>query len=240
MPRVLPANAIAILGTRSGFAPVNLVDIQTLSGDIYYWSDFAGVYPVRIGAGPTAVYQPWVKSCGPFKLSRSLEVDGGTIVLQNLSGALVRDVSSTFAAKEFVGALVIYRWWSVAIEYALWEFHGYVKSPTADEQQATLPIRQLFDTSQVNALDVYSEQCTWRYKEDRCGSVSAQVLCSKAFGDCAIRNAIERHNGMPFAPPSSAQVPASAFPPNMPTGGGPGGGGGGGGLGRQPQRAAVL
>ncbi|GEM_PF-2165655 len=220
MPVPISAQAIAVLKARGGFAPVNLLDLYTIAGNYYYWSDLPGVFPVRLGAGPTAVYQPWVKSCGPFRMTRSLDQDGGIITLQNVSGnSIYRDLALALTSDEFEGALAVYRWWGVTVEQAFYEFDGYVSQPLGDEQQATLNLVQLFDTSIKNALDVWSEQCTWRYKEDRCGSVSSQVVCSKSFGDCFVRGAVERHNGVPFAPPSNAQIPVAPGVGNAVSGG---------------------
>lgn len=236
MPRTLAQNIINVLGRRSGFAPINLLDIQTLSGTNYYWSDYQGSFPARITAG-NQQYKPWIKSCGPFKLSRSLITDGGTVILQNVSGAITRELMKALNSDEFEGALCIYRWWVQDVEAPAWEFHCYVTAAYGDELQGTLQLLQLFDLSQQNALDVYSEQCTWRYKEERCGATDPGTVCSKLFtgtNGCQSHGPIERHNGMPFAPASKVTSPPSpgSGPGSLPRGpGGPGGpiGPGGGG-----------
>jgi hypothetical protein len=202
---------------RSGFAPINLVDVQCANGDLFYWSDFNGVFPTRLGAGPTAQYSCWVEKVGPFSLTRSLKVDAGQIVVQNITGAVNRDVSQVIIRREFIGALVVYRWWKIEIEAALWEFHGSVKSPRLSEASLILPLKQLLDTSQQDGLRLYSEQCSLRYKGPMCASVSGLATCDLTFGNCQARGVQERFDGLPFATPGAAQIPSSPFPSGNPS-----------------------
>ena len=68
----LSAAAIADMNRKMGFGTIVLVDLLLRNGSLYYWSDFAGSYPKKLGTAGSIAYSPWVKSAGPFRLSRSL------------------------------------------------------------------------------------------------------------------------------------------------------------------------
>ncbi len=225
---MLPANVIAGMKRGSGMMPILLVDVQLADGTILHWSDFEGTFPMKLGVpGEKIKYEAKLKHCGPFRLSRSLKTDAGDVMVHNLSGrAPARDVSSVFAQSEFEGALVVVRWWDIAFEYALWEFHCYWSEPSDGEQEVGGRLLQLFDPSQLDApMDTYSEQCTLEYKSERCGSTSAQLTCAKSIGDCTVRIALERFNGTPHPPPVNLQTKSASNSNVVVRGGGQHGGG---------------
>lgn len=228
MPLTLSAAVLASLKRQgSGYTPVTLLDLEVRDGTRYFWSDWEGSFPAIIGGG-TQAYSPWLKRRGMFRWSRSLRSDIGNITVQNLSGSTIeRDVGKVIKAKEFVGALAVIRFWDLHAADVIREFHGRVGWPEVSPEELQLQFVQLFNASEFRVpFDVYSEQCTWRYKSLQCGSASGEAVCSFTMADCKVRAAIERFNGVPLVMPVFA-VPTAAG------GGGSSGGGGnsGGGMG---------
>src|SRR5437867_3193137 len=71
MPRTLPAGTEAFLAKQGGmFVPIVLLDIQTLDGMQYFWSDYEGTYPAKIAAG-NQFYNGWIKSGCNFTRTRA-------------------------------------------------------------------------------------------------------------------------------------------------------------------------
>ncbi len=74
----------------SGVAPVSLLDVQTVDGDIYYWSDRKlGGIPAAITADGNATqadYAAWLMNAPTFTFYRSMQTDVGSFNLQNVSG----------------------------------------------------------------------------------------------------------------------------------------------------------
>jgi hypothetical protein len=204
-PRTVPAGVKQRQRGSAGDAVAILVDVQVADGAVFHWSDFAGVYPVRLGAGPNAAYSAWVKSAGDFQSSRASKSDSGNFVVQNLSGnSIDRDVAALLKGHEFEGALACVRFWDRLEDGSIDEFQGVLTEPEADDDQVQFRMVQLCDPNQAEiATDVYSETCTLRFKEVRCGSTSPNLTCSKRFIDCT---AVERFNGTPGVPPGSQQV----------------------------------
>jgi hypothetical protein len=145
-----------------------------------------------------ADYRPWIKSIGPFNLSRSLATDAGEIMLQNISGNTIeRDFAKVLANQEMEGALAIFRLWNPLLNDVMWEMHGTLSEAGADEIEGRFRFLQLMDASSLDVpYDIYSEKCTWRYKSPQCGSASGLATCDKTFANCQARNATERFNGI--------------------------------------------
>jgi hypothetical protein len=229
----LSAATIADLNRRGAFGTVILVDLLLRNGSLYYWSNFAGSYPMKLGAGGNVAYSPWIKTAGPFRLSRSLRADAGDLVVQNLSGnTLERDVALAIKGNEFGGALSIVRFWRLLTQEAIFEFHGFLTKPRTTPTEAQVRVVQLFDTN-ISKMppDTYTEGCTWhgRFKVDpRCGSGGSATSCPGDFASCkdATRAATEHFNGVPHTPSGSGYPVELAGGSG---GGGIGGGGGGGG-----------
>lgn len=200
MPLSLPAGMEAELKKRGAAAPICLLDVQCYDGSLFYWSDLPGSFPVKLGAPGSSVYSPWLKSVGPFRLSRSLATDGGDILLQNITGnSLERDVSKAMTLSEFEGALGYFRLWHPLLQAPIWEFQGFLSEPGTDPSEARLRLLQLLDTSMAEAPDGdYQELCGWRYKSRQCGSAGTAVVCPKDFASCqdVARAAVERFNGL--------------------------------------------
>jgi hypothetical protein len=175
MPRSsFPAAAAAEFKKQQGFLPIVLVDILLRDGTTYYLSDVPGTYTVKLGAGPTAVYSPWIVSAGPFTFSRDLQTDAGDLVLQNISGnSIERDMAKALKAHEFEGALCVVRYWHALLALSVMEFHGTLGGQRDLGDTCDFRFKQLMDANRLDALvDPLSEQCPWTFKTDpRCGSV---------------------------------------------------------------------
>src|SRR5579863_2288657 len=116
MPRTVPAGMIAELAQQRGFLPVVLADIVTGDGASYFLTDFEGTYPAALVSAPAQYYAPWIKSAGPFKLTRDLSTDTGDLALENLGGnSISREASLALQSHEWEGAMAIVRLWLPAL-----------------------------------------------------------------------------------------------------------------------------
>jgi hypothetical protein len=210
MPRTLPTGAINEAKRRETFAPVILVDVELQDNATrYYWADHGGSYPMKIGAGGNVAYSPWVKSAGPFQIFKSLRTDGGTIVLQNISGNTIdRDVSGKLKLGVFERALCVVRVWNVLLAASEMEFHWTLSATNATDVEASFKLKQLFD---LNILDeppsTCENLCTLRYKSALCGSASGLATCTFDAPACVARGAMERFNGITgVLPPGGGQL----------------------------------
>jgi len=211
MPRMLPAGMVAELKKRNGFALIALLDVQTVDGTNFYWSDVAGNYPVKLGAGPNADYSPWLKSAGPLQRSKDLATDAGDVQIQNLSGNLIdRDVAAALKAHEFEGALAVLRFWHPLLQDVADEQHGTLTEQAGDDEQVQFRLLQVLDPSLFSVPEYdYQVECPWRFKSDLCGSTGSAAACNKSFANCqdASRAAVERYAGILMAPPTSIYIP---------------------------------
>lgn len=203
MPRPMPAGLTSIYKRRGGFAPVWLVDVQLPNGVIYYIASHTGVYPTRLGAGPTAAYKPWLRSCGPFRTTRSLRTDAGDLTIQNISGNTIYSDTVAALRNEWEGALIIVRRWKRELDATTWEMHGFATEPRLGREYITVRMLQLMDPSDVDGLpETYQESCSWRFKSAQCGSMGTAATCPKTAAACAdpTRNARPRFNGLSKPP----------------------------------------
>lgn len=228
MPHALPAGMSTEIAKQAGFGEIALLDVQTVDGTNYFWTDSQsplGSYPGKIVAG-NQNYLPYVKSSGPFTFGRDFTTDAGDIILQNLSGNTIdRDVASALLSHEFEGALCVLRLWLPLFDDAMLEFHGCLFEQAPDDDECSFRLVQLSDVAQFNvADDVVSELCTWRYKSAQCGSTGSAATCPKRFTDCkdATRAAQERFNGVLNPAPTNAVTnapPVKTLPSHPGSGG---------------------
>ena len=222
MPRSVPGLA-QFLANQGQIAPILLVDIQTLDGTNYFWSDYEGAYPSII-TGASQYYYPWIKHGAAFQLARDLTTDAGDVMVQNISGNTIdRDVAAALKNHEFEGALFIARIWQPLLDQALMEFHGYASEQNPTEDECSFRWLQLFDASLYDVCgDIIGELCRWRFKSAQCGSTGSATTCTKLFSQCsdATHSAQEHFSGVLTIIPNVGVT----GPP-----GGVGGGGGGGG-----------
>ena len=231
MPRTLPTGTDLWLAKQGATAfPVVLLDIQTIDGTQYFWSDYEGNYPARIVAGsPSTFYHGYIKSGCSFTCTRDTSTNAGDLLVQNLSGNTIdRDVASALDKHEFEGAFAVTRLWIPLLDVAVKEFHTSLTEQNPTEDEASFRQLQLLDPTQYFiAADVEGTDCTWRYKGLQCGSAGSAATCPKTFPACIdpTRAAGERFNGIITTVPNTVNAP----PPNIfvpPPGRGLFGGGG--------------
>jgi hypothetical protein len=211
MPRTLPAGTAAFLAQRGAmFVPIVLLDIVTIDGTQYYWSDYEGTYPTR-ATGAAQFYNGWIKSGCNFTCTRDTTSNAGDLTLQNLSGNTIdRDVALALKRHEFEGAYAITRLWVPLLDVAIHEFHCSLSEQNPKEDEVAMRELQLFDPTQyVIAGDVEVEQCTFRFKSLQCGSTGTATACPKNFPACqdASRAAQERFPGILTTVPNTISVP---------------------------------
>ena len=215
MPITQPAGTELFLSKRGGsFVPVVLVDIQTLDGTQYFWSDFEGSYPTKF-TGATQFYNGWIKSGCSFTCTRDMTSNAGDLLLQNISGNTIdRDVAAALKNHEFEGAYAVTRLWVPLLDVAVREFHCSLTEQNPKEDEAGFRELQLFDPTQyVLAGDVQVETCTFRFKSAQCGSTGTATTCPKRLVDCqdATRLAQERYPGILTTVPNTVNVPVTSL-----------------------------
>jgi phage-related protein len=223
MPRSnITAAMITELNRQGGFGMITLLDVLTVDGTAYYFSEIEGIYPAKIGGG-NQTYLPWLKSCGPFRRTRDGRTDAGDIVLQNLSGNTIeREVQKTVGIHEYEGAFAVVRFWNLLLQDIADEFHGTLTEQIAPEDEVSFRMVQLIDAAQYDtAPQIIADRCQLRYKGTECGSAGAAVACNKLFPTCIDANhaASERFRGVLTVTPG-----ALIYDPPVDTGLDPGGG----------------
>ncbi len=99
-----------------------------------------------------------------------MQTDVGNFVVQNISGnTLQRDLSTLAITDAFEGALFAYREWNLEAEQPEFELHGRLTIVAITEVEAEFAATQLYDFNNDEALELYSETCTWRYASAACG-----------------------------------------------------------------------
>jgi phage-related protein len=215
MPITQPAGTELFLSKQGGmFVPVILLDIQTLDGSQYFFTDYEGSYPTKF-TGATQFYNGWIKSGCNFTCTRDMSSNAGDLTLQNISGNTIdRDVSAALKNHEFEGAYAVTRLWVPLLDVAIREFHCSLTEQNPKEDEASFRELQLFDPTQyVLAGDVQVETCTWRFKSLQCGSTGTAVSCPKNLPACqdATRAAQERFNAILTTVPNTVNVPITSL-----------------------------
>lgn len=228
MPIAQLAGTELFLSRQGGaFVPTILVDIQTLDGTQYFWSDYEGRYPTKF-TGATQFYNGWIKSGCKFTCTKDMSSNEGDLLLQNISGNTIdRDVAAALKNHEFEGAYAVTRLWITLLDAAIREFHCSLTEQNTKEDEVGFREPQLFDPTQyVIAGDVQAETCTFRFKSAQCGSTGTAVSCPKRLVDCqdATRLAQERYPGILTTMPNTVNVPPLAGLGQKPPRPAPGGG----------------
>ncbi len=73
----LAPSLLSIGGARTGIAPANLLDVQDINGNIYYWADRQLVAPSMF-TGDQVAYVPWLLGVPSFTFNRSTVSNTGT------------------------------------------------------------------------------------------------------------------------------------------------------------------
>lgn len=195
---VYPAPLLSVGGAKSGLAPVNLLDVQTLAGNIYYWADRAiHNIPAAItsdGNPATVSYLPWGESVGEIQCFRSLQTDVFTMSIQNISGdSMQRDMERIMRSSAIEGALFVYRMWQADAGAAWHEMHGTLTMPESDDREVQLKGSGLLDAAETDGVPfVYSETCQLEWASARCGATGS-IPCQNSFQSCQV---VERFTGI--------------------------------------------
>lgn len=200
---------LATGGARTGIAPVNLLDVCDINGNLYYWADRKILAPNAITAAPPlpdyggtlstwtppasvlTQYQPWLLGVPQISFHRSLVTDTGAFVLQNLSGdTLSRDFERIARSSALEGAFFIYRCWQPDAAAAWIEVHGTLSIDGADTETGKLKGSQLLNPSQDDTpLEIYSETCQLQWGGVRCGA-QGSTECSYSYQSCQMLSRI--------------------------------------------------
>ena len=168
-----PASLLAGGGARTGIAPVNLLDVQLLSGDIYYWADRAiNNIPAVItasGAPASVNYLPWINSMGEIRLYRSLRASTCGFVIQNVSGdSMQRDFERIARKSALEGAFFVLRIWQPGAAASYLRMDGTLTVTGVDEETGvSIKGQSLPLDVEADALTMsYSENCQLEWAAD--------------------------------------------------------------------------
>ena len=226
MPRTLPAGTETFLARQgSSFMPVLLVDIQTLDGTQFFWSDYEGNY-LSLLTGASQFYNGWIKTGCNFTRTRDMTTNAGDILFQNISGNTIdRDVAAALKNHEFEGAYAVTRLWVPLLDVSIDSFHCILTEQNPKEDEAGCRELQMFDPTQYFiGDDVEVDQCTFRFKSAQCGSTGSATVCNKLFATCKDANhlAQERFPGILTTVPNTVTTPFRVSIPNSDNGAGSG------------------
>jgi len=181
-----PQTLQAVGGARTGLPPVHLLDVQTLNGNQYFWSD----RKIGVVSALTAVvvsYLDWLLSAGPFTFNRSMAADSGSFRVQNVSGTtLARDLEVALTASAIEGAMFIYRYWQADAQAAWMQTSGTLTFSGGTPSDATFKTKPLSTPAQKDApVEQYSETCQLQWAGPRCGSTQP-TECQYSFQTCQV------------------------------------------------------
>lgn len=202
---VLDPKLLAVGGAYTGIVPVNLLDIQDVNGNQYYFADraieLAPAIPLPTGAQLAAQlvpiphtgsglvsYKPWLLQVPSFSFHRSLATDMGSFILQNLSGTtLARDMEVQLRASALQGAMFVYRCWQADAAAAWLEVHGTLSlDPGAGVDTVEIKGAQMLNPAQDDTpLEIYCETCQLNWGGPRCGSAQPNE-CLYSFQSCQV------------------------------------------------------
>ena len=197
MAQPFPPAVVARLQASGGSAPVSLFEVQTLSGNTYFWSEAAIAAPSLLApAVPLTNFVPWLLDGTSFHGYKSTQTRTGRVQVQNLSGDSVRrDASLIFSRQEMVNALVAYRRWLTDCEYATYTFVGSVDDAQIepDGSSMTLTLEGFTNWSKLAAPSAQTGvSCPLTFGSVECGS-TAGTPCNNDYGTCS---SIERFQGI--------------------------------------------
>lgn len=186
-PRLGPVGGVsgAALRASGGPAPVVLVELATLTGMRYRWSEHKEMWPSVIDGG-VVQYRDFLIGAQRFERHGSTQTDTATLTVQNLSGNTVtRDVMTAFAVDELIGAYVVARIWHAASESELFRFTGNVIEADPDEEQMTLSIEGFGNWSNwLSPAYNIDKSCPLLFGSVACGSTSP-TPCDQSYGGCS-------------------------------------------------------
>jgi hypothetical protein len=170
----------------TGIAPANLLEVQDVAGNNYFWTDRSILAPSRITAAQVS-FLPWLLSVPSFTFHRSLATDTGSFLVQNLSGdTLARDLEKKLRAVTLEGALFIYRLWQPDAEASWIEVQGTLTVDDLGPSTAEFKGSQLLSPAQDDTpAESYCETCQLEWGGARCGSTQS-TECSYSYQSCQV------------------------------------------------------
>jgi hypothetical protein len=182
------------MASAGGCASNTLIEVRTVSGNTYFWSEQRGNWNSIIDGTDANLYLDWLVGVPTFSLYGSTQTSTGSFSVQNLSGNTVqRDVALAYARNEFIGAFVYIRIWRADAETAVFTFIGNIVDADIDEKTMDLSIEGFDNYSAIKApgfsIDV---ACGLIFGGIACGS-TATVPCQQSYGTCS---SIERFQGI--------------------------------------------
>jgi hypothetical protein len=177
---------LAVGGARTGIAPANLIDVQDINGNIYYWADRLMLAPSAFTGAQTA-YLPWLLGVPNFTFNRSTVSNTGNFKVQNVSGnTLARDVETQLRASALEGAFFVYRCWQADAEESWIEVHGTLTLDDNGVDTVSFKATDIFSCAQDDTpLENYSETCQLTWGLARCGSTQPNE-CQYSFQSCQV------------------------------------------------------
>lgn len=174
----------------TGIVPAYLLDVEDVNGNCYYWGSRAISAPSVItasGEPENNDYLPWILSVPQITFNRSLQVDMGTIQMQNLSGdSLQRDFEKIVRKSALEGAMAVFRDWNASAEYAEVEFHGTLSVDDSNPSQVGLTLKDLNNTAEdISPQRTLCEICQWRWSSAQCGSTQP-TPCQNSYETCQV------------------------------------------------------
>jgi hypothetical protein len=166
-------------------APRTLVEVKTVGGNVYLWSEHKGFYPSVINGGGNYPYLDWLTAEQKFSLFGSTQTDTAVINVQNISGDTVeRAIAKAFSSVEFIGAFVVARIWRADSNTSLLTFMGNVVGVDVDETRMELTVEGFGNYSAVLA-PAYNidKSCPLTFGSVACGSTNP-VPCDQSYGGC--------------------------------------------------------
>lgn len=185
---------------QGGSVPVSLLELQTISGQRYYFAENAIIAPSILSAfdwyhggslaphsivtgGPVppmstlaaeytnVTFQDWLAVAPKFPETASLITSSSDCSVQNLSGNTVqRDGTRIFARQQLWGALFVYRLYNAAAEFALTTHIGNVSDIPSVGDTLDLTLRSWFNFSEIKAPEVSIDN-------NSCGNVFGSKQC---------------------------------------------------------------
>lgn len=137
-------------------------------------------------------YAPGLTVESGSRLHRSLQLDGGSVKVENVTRFM-----PIIQAEQFVqGSAAVLRRLYIQAEEAVILIDGVVADVQIDGADATLRVVSRLDpTARKIPARTFGPLCEWRYKSPECGSVSALPTCNKTFVHCQARAATHRFSG---------------------------------------------
>ncbi len=155
---------------------VRLLEVATDVGT-HYWGSKQVTYD-----GHT--YLAWLAMDESIHYYRSLQVDSGSVKLQNADAQM----EALIFAERFEGAAARLSDYFVDLDDAGILFQGILTERQADASTISWRLIPSWDPAQIEApARNYTRVCPWRFKDAECGYAGGLTTCDKTFAACTTR-----------------------------------------------------